>query len=144
MTATHLKRRKALHSILHPRTSVHEHTQRLYWGSSPGPRKMEAKNRRFAFKDLNVYGFGSATDYQKSVGNVVLEGLLEPRRNSSEWRNHERLIFSRTSKAWSTMVRCWLSWDLRAADARRSSRQLLAKRMASMSTRNPVDQLPGN
>lgn len=26
-----------------------------------------------AFKDLNVYGFGSATDFQKSVGNVFLE-----------------------------------------------------------------------
>ena len=27
-----------------------------------------------AFRDLNVHGFGSATDYQKSVGNVWLEG----------------------------------------------------------------------
>lgn len=27
-----------------------------------------------AFKNLNVHGFGSATDYQKSVGNVWLEG----------------------------------------------------------------------
>lgn len=42
-----------------------------------------------AFKDLNVHGFGAATDYQKSVGNVVLEvvgmarklfGLAKPRR----------------------------------------------------------------
>lgn len=28
-----------------------------------------------AFKNLNVHGFGSATDYQKSVGNVWLEGI---------------------------------------------------------------------
>ncbi|KAM0278525.1 hypothetical protein ACHAQH_005092 [Verticillium albo-atrum] len=28
-----------------------------------------------AFRDLSVYGFGTATDYQKTVGNVVLEGV---------------------------------------------------------------------
>lgn len=28
-----------------------------------------------AFRDLNVHGFGSATDYQKSVGNVWLESI---------------------------------------------------------------------
>jgi len=28
-----------------------------------------------AFRNLSVHGFGSATDYQKSVGNVILEGV---------------------------------------------------------------------
>ena len=28
-----------------------------------------------SFKNLNVHGFGSDTDYQKSVGNVLLEGV---------------------------------------------------------------------
>lgn len=27
-----------------------------------------------AFQNLNVHGFGAATDYQKSVGNILLEG----------------------------------------------------------------------
>ncbi|KAM0531440.1 hypothetical protein ACHAP6_007004 [Verticillium nonalfalfae] len=28
-----------------------------------------------AFRDLSVYGFGTATDYQKTVGNLALEGV---------------------------------------------------------------------
>jgi ATP-binding cassette subfamily G (WHITE) protein 2 (PDR) len=28
-----------------------------------------------AFRNLNVFGFGTATDYQKSVGNVLLESV---------------------------------------------------------------------
>jgi ATP-binding cassette subfamily G (WHITE) protein 2 (PDR) len=28
-----------------------------------------------AFRNLNVHGFGNATDYQKSVGNSILEGV---------------------------------------------------------------------
>jgi hypothetical protein len=31
------------------------------------PEKWKQRTTGFAFKDLNVYGFGSATDYQKSV-----------------------------------------------------------------------------
>lgn len=31
------------------------------------------KTTGIAFKDLNVYGFGSSTDFQKSVGNIFLE-----------------------------------------------------------------------
>ncbi|KAF4917720.1 ZEB2-regulated ABC transporter 1 [Colletotrichum viniferum] len=31
------------------------------------------KTTGIAFKDLNVFGFGTSTDYQKSVGNVFLE-----------------------------------------------------------------------
>lgn len=31
------------------------------------------KTTGFAFKNLDVYGFGSATDFQKSVGNIWLE-----------------------------------------------------------------------
>ncbi|KAJ4152410.1 Multidrug resistance protein [Fusarium falciforme] len=28
-----------------------------------------------AFRDLSVHGFGTATDYQKTVGNIILEGV---------------------------------------------------------------------
>ncbi|KUJ17815.1 putative ABC transporter [Mollisia scopiformis] len=53
------------------------------------PEKWKLRTAGFAFKDLNVYGFGTATDYQKSVGNVVLEvvglakkllGMSKPRK----------------------------------------------------------------
>ncbi|KAG9233334.1 putative multidrug resistance ABC transporter [Amylocarpus encephaloides] len=33
-----------------------------------------------SFRSLNVFGYGTATDYQKSVGNVVLEGVNFLRR----------------------------------------------------------------
>jgi len=39
------------------------------------PEKWKPRTAGFAFKDLNVYGFGSATDYQKSVGNVFFEAV---------------------------------------------------------------------
>ncbi|KFY20922.1 hypothetical protein V491_03314 [Pseudogymnoascus sp. VKM F-3775] len=39
------------------------------------PEKWKQRTAGFAFKDLNVYGFGSATDYQKTVGNVVLQAI---------------------------------------------------------------------
>ncbi|OWP04280.1 hypothetical protein B2J93_9348 [Marssonina coronariae] len=39
------------------------------------PEKWKQRTAGFAFKDLSVYGFGSATDYQKSVGNVAFEVL---------------------------------------------------------------------
>lgn len=51
--------------------------------------KFKPRTAGFAFKDLNVYGYGSATDYQKSVGNVIFEvyglakkllGLSKPRK----------------------------------------------------------------
>lgn len=34
----------------------------------------------FAFRDLDVYGFGTATDFQKSVGNIFLEGVTLARK----------------------------------------------------------------
>lgn len=37
------------------------------------PEKWKQRTAGFAYRDLNVYGFGSETDYQKSVGNVLLE-----------------------------------------------------------------------
>ncbi|KAJ5050773.1 uncharacterized protein L3040_002644 [Drepanopeziza brunnea f. sp. 'multigermtubi'] len=45
---------------------------------SRDPEKWKARTAGFAFKDLNVYGFGSATDYQKTVGNYIFEipGLI--------------------------------------------------------------------
>ncbi|GAB7352050.1 hypothetical protein MBLNU459_g2559t1 [Dothideomycetes sp. NU459] len=39
------------------------------------PEKNPPRKAGVAFKDLNVYGFGAATDYQKSVGNIFLEGV---------------------------------------------------------------------
>jgi ATP-binding cassette, subfamily G (WHITE), member 2, PDR len=39
------------------------------------PEKWKPRTAGFAFNDLNVYGFGSATDYQKSVGNVFFEAV---------------------------------------------------------------------
>jgi ATP-binding cassette subfamily G (WHITE) protein 2 (PDR) len=36
------------------------------------PEKWKQRTAGFAFKDLNVYGFGSATDYQKSVVRMFL------------------------------------------------------------------------
>ncbi|KAH6896015.1 ABC-2 type transporter-domain-containing protein [Thelonectria olida] len=38
------------------------------------------KTTGVAFKNLNVYGFGTATDFQKTVGNVFLEGATIVRR----------------------------------------------------------------
>ncbi len=35
--------------------------------TSRDPEKWKQRTSGFAFKDLNVYGFGSATDYQKTV-----------------------------------------------------------------------------
>lgn len=32
-----------------------------------------ARTAGFAFRNLSAFGFGAATDYQKSVGNVMLE-----------------------------------------------------------------------
>lgn len=40
---------------------------------SHDPEKFPQRTAGFAFKNLNVYGFGAATDYQKTVGNVFLE-----------------------------------------------------------------------
>ncbi len=53
------------------------------------PEKWKLRTAGFAYKDLNVYGFGLATDYQKSVGNVIFEvagftkkllGMSKPRK----------------------------------------------------------------
>jgi ATP-binding cassette subfamily G (WHITE) protein 2 (PDR) len=53
------------------------------------PDKWKLRTAGFCYKNLNVYGFGSATDYQKSVGNVMFElvgltkkllGLSKPRK----------------------------------------------------------------
>lgn len=42
---------------------------------SHDPEKWKQRTSGFAYKDLNVYGFGTTTDYQKSVGNVVFEAV---------------------------------------------------------------------
>lgn len=39
------------------------------------PEKWKQRTAGFAFKNLSAYGFGSATDYQKSVGNSALEAI---------------------------------------------------------------------
>ena len=43
--------------------------------SEEGPDLNPPRTAGFAFRNLNVHGFGAATDYQKSVGNVILEGV---------------------------------------------------------------------
>lgn len=57
--------------------------------ASQGSDRQLGRSAGFAFKNLNVHGFGAATDYQKSVGNVVFEipglarrllGMAKPRR----------------------------------------------------------------
>lgn len=40
---------------------------------SRDPEKYPERTAGVAFKNLNVYGYGNATDYQKSVGNVFLD-----------------------------------------------------------------------
>lgn len=42
---------------------------------SRDPKGYPLRTAGVAFRNLNVHGFGSATDYQKSVGNVILEGV---------------------------------------------------------------------
>ncbi|KAH6949769.1 multidrug resistance protein CDR1 [Ilyonectria sp. MPI-CAGE-AT-0026] len=40
--------------------------------NAPG---IKPRTAAVAFRDLNVHGFGTATDYQKTVGNTILEGI---------------------------------------------------------------------
>ncbi|KAK8169282.1 ABC-2 type transporter-domain-containing protein [Phyllosticta citrichinensis] len=42
---------------------------------SRDPKRFPERTAGVAFRNLNVYGFGTETDYQKSVGNVLLEGV---------------------------------------------------------------------
>jgi ATP-binding cassette subfamily G (WHITE) protein 2 (PDR) len=39
------------------------------------PEKSTMRSAGIAFRDLNVHGFGSDTDYQKTVGNIFWEGV---------------------------------------------------------------------
>jgi hypothetical protein len=38
------------------------------------PKAGPLRTAGIAFRNLNVFGYGTATDYQKSVGNILLEG----------------------------------------------------------------------
>lgn len=42
---------------------------------SQSPEHYQNRTAGFAFKDLNVWGFGSDTDYQKTVGNIFFEAV---------------------------------------------------------------------
>lgn len=44
------------------------------------PEKWQQRTTGFAFRNLNVYGFGSSTDYQKTVSNVWLGAVGIPRK----------------------------------------------------------------
>jgi len=46
---------------------------------SRDPEHFQLRTAGFAFRNLNVHGFGSATDYQKNVGNAILS-LVGPFR----------------------------------------------------------------
>lgn len=37
------------------------------------PSQPQSRTAGFCFKDLNVYGFGSDVDYQRTVGNLPLQ-----------------------------------------------------------------------
>jgi ATP-binding cassette, subfamily G (WHITE), member 2, PDR len=43
--------------------------------SEQDPENHKPRSAGIAFRNLNVWGFGAATDYQKSVGNVWLESV---------------------------------------------------------------------
>lgn len=47
--------------------------------NSRDPENFQLRTAGFAFRNLNVYGFGSTTDYQKTVGNAPLS-ILGPLR----------------------------------------------------------------
>ena len=44
------------------------------------PEKFPQRTAGFAFRNLSVHGFGEATDYQMSVGNVVLKAFGQVRK----------------------------------------------------------------
>lgn len=65
-------------SILNPHSpdfSPRAFIKSLLHLQSQDPEKWKQRTAGFAFSSLNVYGFGSATDYQKNVVNIVLEGV---------------------------------------------------------------------
>jgi ATP-binding cassette subfamily G (WHITE) protein 2 (PDR) len=45
----------------------------LYGFMSKDPKRHPRRSVGISFRDLNVFGFGSPTDYQKTVGNIILE-----------------------------------------------------------------------
>lgn len=47
---------------------------------SRDPEKYSQRTAGVAFQNLSVHGFGSATDYQKTVGNVLIEAVGIARR----------------------------------------------------------------
>lgn len=55
--------------------------------SGTGPR-----TAGFAFRDLDVYGYGTATDFQKSVGNIFLEGVTMARQLLHERRSRVDIL----------------------------------------------------
>ncbi|PVH68360.1 putative multidrug resistance ABC transporter [Cadophora sp. DSE1049] len=65
-------------SVLDPNSS---HFQPRVWTKaalhyhSRDPEAYPSRTAGIAFRDLSVHGYGKATDYQKSVGNVWLEAL---------------------------------------------------------------------
>jgi ATP-binding cassette subfamily G (WHITE) protein 2 (PDR) len=56
-----------------PNFSARAWTKALLELESQEPDKFKPRTAGFAFKDLRVYGFGTSTDYQETVGNIVLK-----------------------------------------------------------------------
>jgi ATP-binding cassette, subfamily G (WHITE), member 2, PDR len=73
-----------------PSFSPRAWAQALLRLTSRDPEKFPERVAGIAFRGLNVYGYGSATDYQKSVANVALElvGLFR----SAVGLSHKRKI----------------------------------------------------
>lgn len=76
--------------------------RQLFTLATHGPTELKMRTAGVSFKNLSVYGFGSATDYQADVGNVwfkALEGLrtrlgLGRQRRIDILRNFDGLVRS--------------------------------------------------
>jgi ATP-binding cassette subfamily G (WHITE) protein 2 (PDR) len=58
-----------------PNFSARAWTRSILNLQSREPEKSTMRSAGIAFRDLNVHGFGSDTDYQKTVGNIFWEGV---------------------------------------------------------------------
>jgi ATP-binding cassette subfamily G (WHITE) protein 2 (PDR) len=49
-------------------------------------------NAGVSFRNLNVHGFGSLTDYQKDFGNVLLEGVGWAQKMTGKGQNRIQIL----------------------------------------------------
>ncbi|PLB37806.1 putative ABC multidrug transporter [Aspergillus candidus] len=58
-----------------PEFSVRKWVKAFFQLRNSSVEGVKPRTAGIAFRDLSVHGFGTATDYQKTVGNVILEGV---------------------------------------------------------------------